>query len=187
MYSLQDAAIAYAKAAKRILGEDAIFLSDNHNIIPVFVSLLYQSIEISLKHLGIESQLFTRQESRDRQLTKNGHGVKEIADLVNDRLGANKNYPIIIALTAGLNNTQTAEILQNLIFSLEFEPTRRSYQNRNLGYAQLTSGELQLFNGLKPWVVAVEEVAQNLPVAIGVVSEWKKSNSNSTTFAILNK
>ena len=184
MFSLQDAAIAYAKAAKRILGEDAIFLSDNQNVIPVFVSLLFQSIEISLKHLGIESQLFTKQESRDKKLTKNGHGVKEIADLVNDRLGANKNYPVIMALTAGLKNTQTAGILEKMIFAQEFEPTRRSYQNRNLGYAQLTSGELQLLNELKPWVVAVEEVAQNLPVAIGIVSKWKKSNSNSTTFAI---
>ena len=158
MFSLQDAAMAYAKGAKRILGEDSTFLNNNQEVIPVFVSLLFQSIEISLKHLGIESKLFISQESRDKKLTKNGHGVKEIADLVNDRLGADKSYPVVMALTAGLINTQTAEIIQKMIFAKEFDSTRRSYQNRNLGYAQLTSGDLQLLNGLKPWVTAVEEV-----------------------------
>ena len=184
MYTLQDAAMAYAKGANRILGEDVTFLNNNKDVIPVFVSLLFQSIEISLKHLGIESKLFTSQESRDKKLTQNGHGVKEIADLVNDRLGADKNYPVVIALTAGLKNTRTAEIIERMIFGKEFGPTRKSYQNRNLGYAQLVSGDLQLLNGLKPWVTAVEEVAQNLPVAIGIVSKWKESDSNSKTFAI---
>ena len=54
MFSLQDAAMAYAKGAKRILGEDSTFLNNNQEVIPVFVSLLFQSIVISLKHLGIE-------------------------------------------------------------------------------------------------------------------------------------
>ena len=184
MFSLQDTAIAYAKGAKRILGEDASFLNSNQEVIPVFVSLLFQSLEISLKHLGIESQLFTSTESRDRKLTKNGHGIEEIADLVNNRLGANKDYPVIMALTAGLENSQTRDIVQKMIFSPEFKPTRQSYQSRNLGYSQLKPGDLQLFNGSKPWVVAIEEVAENLAMAIRIVSEWKKSNTNSSTFAI---
>ena len=184
MFSLQDTAKAYAKGAKRILGEDASFLNGNQEVIPVFVSLLFQSLEVSLKHLGIESQLFTTTESRDRRLTKNGHGIEEIAALVNDRLGANEDYPVIMALIAGLENTQAADILQKMIFSQEFEPTRKSYQNRNLGYAQLKPGDLQLLDGLKPWSDAIEAVAENLPTAIGIVSEWKKSNSNSSHFAI---
>jgi hypothetical protein len=184
MLNLQDASIAYAKSAKRILGNDASFLKENQNVIPVFVSLLFQSVEISLKHLGIESKLFTKEESRDKKLTKNGHGVKEIADLVNNRLGANKNYPVVMALTAKLNNTLTSEILNKMIFSKEFAPTRKSYQNRNLGYAQLSPGSLQLLNGLKPWADAVEEAANNLPTAVKVVSDWKKSGTKSKAFAI---
>ena len=184
MFSLQDTAIAYAKGAKRILGDDVSFLNDNQEVIPVFVSLLFQSLEVSLKHLGIESQLFTSAESRDRKLTKNGHGIEEIADLVNNRLGANKDYPVIMALTAGLQNSQTGDIVQKMIFSPEFKPTRLSYQSRKLGYSQLKPGDLQLLNGLKPWIVAIEDVSENLPTAIDVVSEWKKSSTNSSTFAI---
>lgn len=184
MFSLQDTAKAYAKGANKILGEDASFLNDNQEVIPVFVSLLFQSLEVSLKHLGIESQLFTSTEARDRKLTRNGHGIKEIAELVNEKLGANNNYPVITALTAGLGNAQTAEIIQTMIFFPEFEPTRNSYQNRNLGYAQLKPGELQLLGGLKPWAEAVVEVAENLPIAISVVSEWKNTNTKSKTFAI---
>jgi hypothetical protein len=184
MFSLQDTAKAYVKGSKEILGDDASFLNDNPEVIPVFVSLLFQSLEVSLKHLGIESELFTARESRDRKLTKNGHGIEEIAGLVNDRLGANNDYPVIMALTAGLEDAQAADILQKMIFSPEFEPTRKSYQNRNLGYAQLSEGDLQLLDGLKPWVEAIEQVAENLPTAIGVVSEWKESDSDSGNFAI---
>jgi len=47
MYSLQDTAIAYAKGAQRILGDDISFLKENREVIPLFASLLFQSIEIS--------------------------------------------------------------------------------------------------------------------------------------------
>ncbi len=101
MFNLQETATAYAKGAERILGEDATFLNGNKEVVPVFVSLLFQSLEISLKHLGLEANLFTEQEARDKKLTKNGHGINEIANLVNTRLGADTNYPVIMALTAG--------------------------------------------------------------------------------------
>jgi len=184
MFSLQDTAVAYAKGAKRILGKDESFLNDNQEVIPIFVSLLFQSLEISLKHLGIESQLFTSAESRSRKLTKNGHGVKEIAKLANDRLRANDDYPVIMALTAGLENSQTSDIVNKMIFSPEFSPTRQSYECRNLGYSQLKPGDLQLLDELNPWVVAIDGVANNLPTAISVVSEWNKQKTNSSTFAI---
>lgn len=184
MFNLQEAAIAYAKSAERILGEDESFLNGNQEVIPVFVSTLFQSLEISLKHLGIESQLFSAKESRDRKLTKNGHGIKEIADLINNRLWADKDYPVIMALTAGLNSPQTADILRKMVFAKEFESTRQSYQTRNLGYCQLKSGDLALVNALKPWCDVVLAVAKNLPAAISVVSEWKISSSSSQRFAI---
>jgi len=184
MFTLQETALAYAKGAKKILGDDATFLNENQEVVPVFVSLLFQSLEVTLKHLGIESGLFTPAESRNRKLTKNGHGVEEIAKLVNDRLGANSDYPVVMALTAGLNDSQTGGIVQKMLFSSEFKPTRDSYQRRNLGYAQITPGELQLLDGLGLWVVAIEDVANNLSVAVDVVSQWKKSDTSSSTFAV---
>lgn len=82
------------------------------------------------------------------------------------------------------HNSQVSEIIEKMIFSPEFKPTRDSYQCRNLGYGQLKPGELQLFNGLKPWADAILEVAENLPKAVKVVSQWKKSDSTSKVFAI---
>lgn len=184
MFNLQEAATAYAKGAERILGEDATFLNGNQEVVPVFVSLLFQSLEISLKHLGLEAKLFTEQEARDKKLTKNGHGIREIANLVNTGLGADTEFPVIMALTAGLNNSRTVDFIQKMIFANALESTRQSYQSRNLGYAQLKTGELKLLNGLRPWVDAIREVAENLPTAIRIVTEWKKSSSNSESFAI---
>lgn len=184
MFNLQEAATAYAKGAERILGEDEKFINDNQEVVPVFVSLLFQSVEISLKHLGIEAKLFSEQEARDKKLTKNGHGIREIADLINARLGTNRDYPVVMALTAGLSNSQASIILHKMIFAPEFDVTRHSYKSRNLGYAQLKPGELALFNRKKPWVVAVRNVADNLPTAIRVVMNWNNSSSKSKHFAI---
>ena len=184
MFTLKDAAVAYAKSAERIICDDGTYINNNQELVPVFVSLLLQSLEISLKHLGIEAKLFTQKEARDRKLTLNGHGIREIADLVNDRLGADKDYPVVTALTAGLSNSQASDYLYKLIFSKEFDSTRQAYQSRNLGYCQLKPGELKLLNGLRPWVSATKEVAKNLPTAIRIVSEWKNSSSNSKHFII---
>jgi hypothetical protein len=180
MYSLQDAAKAYAKGAKRSLGEDANFLNANLEIVPIFVSLLFQSLEISLKHLGIESGLFTR----DEAIKQMGHDVKKIAVTVNQRLGVNKDYPVIKLLTYGAPPTNKFDKrIQLMLFSSGFEPTRKSYQKRTLGYLELKQGDLQLLTkGVKPWVDAIEYVSENLPSAISVVSQWEKSKSSSTNF-----
>lgn len=185
MFDLQKAALAYAKVAEKILDDDVTFLNNNQEVIPIFVCFLYQSLEISLKHLGIESGLFTEQEVRDKKLRKNGHGIEEIANLVNEKLGADENYPVIMALTADLDgNGQISTIIHKMTFANELKQTRQSYQSRNLGYAQLAEGELALFNDLKAWVIAIKKVSENLPTSITVVSEWQKSSSNSKTFAI---
>jgi len=184
MFTLQEAALAYAKSAERILGEDGKYINENQELVPVFVALLFQSLEISLKHLGLEAKLFSEQEARDRKLTKNGHGIKEIADLINTRLGADRDYPVIMALTAGLENSQAEDFLYKMIFDEGFDSSRRAYQSRNLGYSQLKPGELKLLNGLSPWVIAIKAVVENLPNAISIVSQWKNSNSNSKHFAI---
>lgn len=86
MFSLDEAAVAYAVAAEHMFGNDATFLNNNPAVVPVFVSMLFQSLEISIKHAGIESGLFTMQEARNRQ-NRSGHGVKELAALAVDKLG----------------------------------------------------------------------------------------------------
>lgn len=184
MFNLQEAAVGYAKAAERVLGEESEFINSNQEVLPVFVALLFQSIEISLKHLGIEAGLFTERESRDRRLTKNGHGVKEIADLVNERLGADRDYPVVTAFTVGLKGDWASGILQEMVFGLDFEETRKAYECRNLGYAQLKQGDLSVVRGLEPWAKSVREIAENLRTAIDVVKQWNASPSRSAHFAV---
>lgn len=184
MFTLQEAALAYAKAAECVLGQDSEFINQNQELVPVFTLLLFQSIEISLKHLGIAAGLFTEQESRDRKLTKNGHGVKEIADLVNRRLGANSDYPVLTALTVGLNDGWESEILEEMVYGSDLEATRKAYESRNLGYANLHQGDFALVQGLKPWATAVRSIAENLPKAVEVVKQWNASSSSSKHFAI---
>jgi hypothetical protein len=74
--------------------------------------------------------------------------------------------------------------INKMIFAEEFQKTRQSYQSRNLGYAQFESGELTLISELKLWVIAIKEVAENLPKAIEIVSQWKNSEANPKAFAI---
>lgn len=184
MFNLQESATAYAKAAERILGNDSLFLDEHAEVVPVFVALLFQSVEISVKHLGIESCLFTGKEVKGKNQPCNGHSVKEIADLANERLGADKSYPVITALTAGMKNDGKTEIIQKMIFGREFEYTRQSYQSRNLGYLQIQQADFAVVEGLKPWVKVVRQVAENLPTGINLVTQWKSSPSNSKNFGI---
>lgn len=184
MFTMQEAALAYAIGAERVLGDDATYMENNQELVPIFVSLLFQSLEISLKHLGLKTGLFTEQEARDKK-RKNGHGVKEIADLLNERMSANNDRPVLMALIANLRNKLAEAFLQKMLFEEEFESTREAYASRDLGYCQLKPDELALPDGLRPWVVVIKQTAQNLPNAIQIVSEWRNSNSqNPEPFAI---
>lgn len=148
IFNRKEAALAYAKGTERILGADEGFINNNQEMVPILVSLLFQSIEISLKHLGIESGLMSERESFDKKRTKNGHGVKEIADIINTGLGVDRDFPVLLAFSAGLHNIQAFNILRVMIFSSKFDSTRESYASRNLGYAQINTDELSLVSGI---------------------------------------
>ena len=75
IFTGQEAAIAYALSAERIFDNDCEFLNANPHVIPIFVSQLFQSLEISIKHVGIASGLFTETEARSRAV-RSGHGIK---------------------------------------------------------------------------------------------------------------
>lgn len=87
IFGLDDTAKAYALCAARVLGDDLTFLNAHAEVIPIFVSQLFQSLEISIKYVGIESGLFTAEESRGKG-TRQGHGIEELADLAILRLAA---------------------------------------------------------------------------------------------------
>ena len=180
-----EAAMAYALCAERILAPDYTFLEGNPAIIPVFVSLLFQSLEIAIKHVGIESGLFTMAEARNHQRGK-GHGVKELAKLAVERLGGDAFDPIVMAMTYfNINiNENSGEIIRSMICGKDFERTRESYALRSLGYAEVSDGDFAIIRPISDWVESVKQTASNLQSTIDVLSQWRASPSKSKHFAI---
>jgi hypothetical protein len=182
-FSLADAAQAYALSAERIGGDDATFLDQNKAIIPIFVSQLFQSLEISIKYVGISSKLFTESEVRTKNM-RSGHGLSEIASLAAVRLGGTTPDPLVMAMTYFNRLPQSSEIISKMIYGKEFEKTRESYGSRNLGYGQVGDKDFALIQDISMWVESVKQTALHLPQAVEVVSKWRSSPSASGHFAI---
>ena len=159
MFTLKEAALAHALAAERLLGGDATFLNENEATIPVFVNLLFQSIEMTLKSFAIEAGLATDHELRDKKNTRNGHGIKEIAELINSKI---KDKQLIDILLPRQGFAISNDIVKAMIFDECFSATRESYIKRNIAYSQFSEGDLQIVNGLKQWVDAVKNAAHNI-------------------------
>ena len=186
MFTGCEAALTYALAAERICGENANFLNSNPPIVPIFVSLLCQSVEISIKQAGIESGLFTMQEARSRQ-QRSGHGLKELASLANEKLGSDTSHPsnpFVMAITYANKRQNSKTIIKEMIFGDDFKNTREIYASRSLGYADVAKGDFAIIQPVYDWIGAVKETANNLPTTINILSQWKKSTSNSKHFAI---
>lgn len=183
MFTTAEAALAYALAAERILGADASFLNQNPASVPIFVSFLFQSLEISIKHVGIESGLFTMLEARSARM-RTGHGIAELADLVGEKLSGQPFKPLVQALTYFHTEPNSAEIIHLMIHGAEFEKTRQSYAKRYLGYGEVAVGDFAVVDGLSHWVTAIKQTAVNLPKIVRIVSQWKNSPASSGPFAI---
>src|SRR5680860_14889 len=183
MYTDCEAARAYVLSAERIFGDGDGFVDANPACVPIFVSLLFQSLEISIKHAGIESGLFSMQEARSRQ-RGSGHGIKKLAALAVKKLGGDSFDPIVTAMTFASTEPHTGEIIRQMICGPKLEQTRQSYASRSLGYAQVAKGDFAVIEPVKHWISSVKETAANLPSTIDVLSQWKASSSSSNHFAI---
>lgn len=159
MFTLMEAAIAHAKAAEKLLEPEAEFLNKNEEVIPVFVNLLFQSLELTLKSFATEANLATEQELRDRKSTRNGHGVKELASLINTKLSSGGNVVDLLLPKQGYAKSNS--ILNAMVFGVEFEPSREMYLKRNITYAQFGVGQLQVLGGAKEWVISIMRAAEN--------------------------
>lgn len=183
MFTSREAAIAYAISAERICGGSADFLNANPVVVPIFVSLLFQSLEISIKQAGVESGLFTIQEARARQ-QRSGHGIKELAALAVDKLGGDPFEPVIMAMTVANNHTNSEQIIREMICGDKLQKTRESYATRRLGYGEVAEGDFQIIEPVLDWIESVKETAFNLSKTIDILSQWKASASKSKHFAI---
>lgn len=185
-FLLDDAAVAYALAAERILGSSSAFLAENCEVVPIFVSHLFQSLEISIKHAGIASCLITEHEARAKE-NGGGHQIEELATLVCSKLGSNKIDPLLNALTFGVVSKDAQIVIRDMICGEAFKKTRQIYTNRKLGYAQIADGDFALYNDLVAWVGAVKATAQNLSNCVDILKQWKEKGGNCASFAIFVK
>ena len=185
IFTGQEAAMAYALSAERVFGNDYEYLNTNPHIVPIFVSLLFQSLEISIKHVGITSGLFTETEARDRQTRRAGHGIKELATLAVEKLGGVPFEPILMALTYYSKGSNSKEIIRQMISGSAFVKTRECYATRCLGYGQVANGDFALIGDVSSWIGAVKETAITLPKTIDIITQWKASPSKSKNFSIL--
>lgn len=183
MFTLAEAAVAYAISAERICGDNADFLNSNPPVVPIFVSHLFQSLEISIKHAGIESGLFTMKEARARQQCS-GHGIEQLATLAVEKLGGEPFNPIIMAMTFANTHANSAEIVRQMICGHRLAKTRESYASRRLGYGQVSDGDFAIIKPVSAWIKSVKETAVNLSTNINILSQWKASASTSKHFAI---
>ncbi len=183
MFSLEEAAAAYALAAENILGGDAAFLNANPAVVPIFVSMLFQSLEISIKHAGIKSGLFTMEEARSRQ-NRSGHGIKELAVLAVEKLGGDPFAPIVMAMTFSNSGDRSSPFIREMICGNKLEKTRDAYASRRLGYGEVYDGDFALIDPIAEWVSAVKQTAVNLPQTIDILSQWRSSASKSKHFSI---
>jgi len=183
IFNGQEAAIAYAFSAERIFGNDLDFLNRNKAVIPIFVSQLFQSLEISVKYAGIESGLFTENEARSREM-RSGHGIKELATLAVEKLGGTPFAPITMAMTYFNTIQNSGEIIRLMIAGSEFENTRKCYASRCLGYGQIADRDFAIASDIPTWIATVKETATNLSKTIEILRQWKASPSKSKHFAI---
>ena len=185
IFGRAEAALAYALCAERLFGRDATFLDQHAALVPIFVSHLFQSLEISIKHAGIESKLFTEDEARgNRRKRLNGHEIEELAKLATERLGGDSFEPLLMAMTSAGEAT-TKSVLREMISGPRFGPTRACYRRRDLGYAEVSSGSFQILYPIPEWIRSVKQVALDLDKTVQVLSQWTTCAPKSSHFGLL--
>ncbi len=157
MFTLQEVALAYAIAAERIATTDI-----QGALVPVFVNILLQSLEITLKAVAIDSGLATESTFRNKKFC-NGHGIKEIAEHIEAKLNGQSIVDLLLPKWVG---APPKRIVKIMLFDEKFELTRISYAKRTLAYSSFEQGQLQLICvNSKAWVSAVRKAAERVTVA----------------------
>ena len=89
-----------------------------------------------------------------------------------------------MAITCANKRQNSKTIIKEMIVGDDFKNTREIYASRSLGYADVAEGDFAIIQPVYDWIGAVKETATNLQTTINILSQWKKSTSNSKHFAI---
>lgn len=159
MYSLKEISLGHAKAAERLIIDGVDFLNESHEVVPVFVNLLFQSVEMTLKSIATDSGLVPMKGLRNRKNFGNGHDISKLAQFINNELDGQSIVDLLLPRQGFIDSNI---ILHEMISGDRFAPSRSSYQSRNITYSQFKHGELQIVDGLNNWVNAVKQAAENI-------------------------
>ena len=177
IFTLDEAALAYANVAERIWAKDTAFLDKNPALVPIFVSNLFQSLEISIKHIGISAKLFTEKEARNSPTKAgkkgNGHDVEDLARLAILAVQNRSQDSFLAALTCASNNPYRRAAITEMIFGERFKKTRECYTSRHLGYGEIVDGDFSIDTNIEDWIAAVRGVAENSHLAIRILRPWR--------------
>jgi len=158
-YTRPEVALAYAICAERLFAGNPKIFTDEPATVPVLVHLLFQSLEISLKHVGRHFNLWPEYFVNKKESLDKSHDVKALTHALH--AGFPTVHIRVILLAAVIDDRLGAEFIGRMLTAPEFEDTREAYEGRILGYAQLKS--FTIFSShTAEWIQSVKEMSQNL-------------------------
>jgi len=177
-FTLQEVAFAYALCAERLVASDPSVLNTHFGTVPVLVHLLYQSLEISLKHIGNRLRLLSGNDTSGHRLVRS-HDVRALANAIQAGIPQGN---LSLLLSAAADDHLGIDFIDKMLFAPEFEETRKAYEDRKLGYAQLKS-----FTVFSPyilaWISAIKNIAKNLDKVIGWIDFTRHGKSSDNNIS----
>ena len=174
MLNCEEAAVVCALRAERVLDKAPDGLL-NRTIIPPSVSLLFKSLEMSIRCAIVESGVVAYTETIGPKM-HDEHGIEELVKLAAKRL---KVKPSVIAeaMTHKIKSYSEKDMIEDMIYSRAFEKLRIAYAKNCLGSAELCNlkgGSFSTISDVKVWIEVVKKTAEKLPMTVGVFSDMKK-------------
>jgi hypothetical protein len=195
-FTRRQGALAYALCAERFFIDTDNFkklMNENEAVFPILVSLLFQSLEISIKHVGVESKILEEAEIRR---IGNGHDIEKLSnaicdrmfnDILNEAAGDGRRLnprtrdhllrglkaDFVGSLTRKIVDRASQQHISKMIWGNEFAETRKCYSYRNLGYAHVGDHDFAYYSNFPRWIDIVKQVAQNLDDAIAALDDGR--------------
>ena len=177
-HSRKDAASAYARGAQIIIGESPEHLNQYRALVPVVVSNLYQSIEISIKYAGVESGVLQESEIRGfrsnplpQHLQHNGHDIDLLLGAIDHRLEMDGSGAGVCAIQICAGDLVGRELIRTMLTDSRLKSTRDAYCSRRLGYVEIESKEVSFPTALPAWSAATICVAESIDGAVAALKE----------------
>jgi len=182
-YNRPEIAVAYALCAERLYAGNPKFFTEQEACVPVLVHLLYQSLEISLKHIGRHFNLWPEYAPGVKGSLDRSHDLRKVANALQEII---PKTPLRVLMSFGGENPLGANFIGRMLTAAEFEDTRAAYNNRTLAYAEINSFTIFTSNTAE-WIQAVKGLAQTLEKFVGLLEQIRAFTANAPVNASSSK